>query len=70
MEKDLLQKQTETSKLVVKDGWLICPACRRRKILRVREDTYARRLTVYCRACHAETIVDIEQGQCSRSQSR
>lgn len=70
MEKDLLQKKTETSKLVVKDGWLICPVCRRRKILRVREDTYARRLTVYCRACHAETIVNIEQGQCSRSQSR
>ena len=55
-----MQKQTETGKLVVKDGW----------ILRVREDTYARRLTVYCRACHAETIVNIEQGQCSRSQSR
>lgn len=67
---ELLQKQEEAGKLVVKDGWLICPACRRRKILRVRQDTTALNLTVYCRACHAETIVDIETGQCSRSQSR
>lgn len=70
MEADLLQNQKETGKLVVKDGWLLCPACRRRKILRVRPDTTARNLTIYCRACHAETIVDIETGQCSRSQSR
>lgn len=27
MEADLLQKQTETGKLVVKDGWVICPRC-------------------------------------------
>lgn len=65
-----MQKRAETVKLVVKDGWLLCPACRRRKVLRVRPDTTARNLTVYCRACHAETIVDIETGQCSRSQSR
>ena len=70
MEADLLQNKREPDKLTLKDGWLLCPSCRRRKILRVNPDTAACNLTVYCRACHTETVIDIVSGQCSRSQSR
>ena len=40
MEK--LQKRGECGKLIVKDGWLMCPSCRRRKVLQVRPDTTAK----------------------------
>ena len=68
MEK--LQKRGECGKLIVKDGWLMCPSCRRRKVLQVRPDTTAKNLIVYCRDCRTETMVDIEQGQCFESQCR
>ena len=58
-----LQTEPECGKLTVKDGWLMCPSCRRRKVLQVRPETSAKNLIVYCRHCRTETMVDIEQGQ-------
>lgn len=65
-----LKTTSEYGKLIVKDGWLICPFCRRRKILQVRPETTAKNLIVYCRDCRTETMVDIEQGQCFESRCR
>lgn len=47
-------------KLVVKDGWLLCPACQRGKVLKVRSDTTATNLVVHCKKCGQESVVNIE----------
>ncbi|MCR1907066.1 cysteine-rich KTR domain-containing protein [Intestinimonas butyriciproducens] len=65
-----MQAEKKTDKLIIKDGWLMCPSCRRRKVLQVRPDTSAKNLIVYCRDCRTETMVDIEQGQCFESRCR
>ena len=65
-----LQTEPECGKLIVKDGWLMCPSCRRRKVLQVRPETSAKNLIVYCRDCRTETMVDLEQGQGFQSRCR
>lgn len=65
-----MHTERERGKLIVKDGYLVCPACRRRKILQIRPDTSAKNLIVYCRDCRRESVVNIEQGQCFESQCR
>ena len=57
--------------LTVKDGYLVCPTCRRnRRLIQVRPDTSAKRLVVFCRDCKTEHIVDIDKGQCFESRSQ
>ena len=58
-------------KLDTEDGWLICPICRRnRRLLRIHADTEARNLQLYCKTCKSEILVNIEKGQCFKSQGR
>lgn len=57
--------------LTVKDGYLVCPTCRRNKrLVKINPDTVAARAVVYCRDCKTEHIVDIELGQCFESRSQ
>lgn len=57
--------------LAVKDGYLICPNCRRNKrLMKIDPDTEAVNLIAYCRNCKTENYVDIHQGQCFESRSR
>lgn len=57
--------------LTVKDGYLVCPICRRNKrVMRINPDTVATRVVAYCRDCKTESIVDIERGQCFESRSQ
>ncbi len=67
-----MQNTTEHGKmLIVRNGWLVCPTCRRnRQLMKVRPDTVANRLVVYCRDCKTEHIVDIAEGQCFESRGR
>ena len=66
MKGTVLQDQRECGKLTVKDGWLMCPVCRKGKVLKVREDTEVKNLEVRCKLCGQKTLVNIE----SLSQSR
>ena len=66
MEK--LKESRECGKLIVRDGWLICPCCHKR-VLRVEPNTAAQNLIVYCRNCKRTVTVDIDRGQCFESQS-
>lgn len=55
----------KTKVLPYERGMVYCPSCRRRgnpkhRLLRVRYDTIAHRLPVYCRACKREYIINIE----------
>ncbi len=60
-----------TATIRARDGWLTCPLCKQnKKLLRVHADTEARNLEVFCRYCRRAVILDITQGQSSRSQSR
>ena len=57
--------------LTVKDGYLVCPICRRTKrVMRINPDTVATRVVAYCRDCKTESIVDIDRGQCFESRSQ
>ena len=57
--------------LTVKDGYLVCPNCRRNKrLMKVNPDTVATRVVAFCRDCKTENIVDIDQGQCYESRSQ
>ena len=59
-----MQFNEKTAKLIVKDGWVICPVCRRNhRLLRVGPETEARYLPVYCRDCKTELILNITKGQ-------
>lgn len=55
--------------LLKKGGFLQCPHCGNRKLLRVTPTTEARALPVWCRKCQREITVDIERGQCRLSRS-
>lgn len=58
-------------KLDTDNGWLICPVCRRnRRLLRVKPSTEAKDLQLYCKTCKQEIVVNIEKGQCFKSQGR
>lgn len=57
--------------LTVRDGYLICPRCRRNKrLMKINPDTEATRVVAYCRDCKTENIVDIYRGQCYESRSQ
>ena len=59
-----MQAQLKHGKLVIKDGWITCPVCKRnRRLLRVEPDTAATALPVFCRDCKTEIILNIERGQ-------
>ena len=64
-----LQGSEKRGKLTVKDGWLICPRCRKGKVLKVREDTEVKNLEVHCKLCGNTDIVNIESLSQSRSAS-
>ena len=65
-----MQVEENRGKLVVKDGWLTCPVCQRNhSLLRIRDDTEAKNMPVYCRTCRTEIILDIARGQSVKRQS-
>lgn len=69
MRETVLQDQGKRGKLTVSDGWLMCPVCRKGKILKVRDDTEVKNLEVCCKRCGQKTIVNIESLSQSRSAS-
>lgn len=65
-----LQAAPGCGKIIVKDGWLSCPICKRNhRLLRIDPSTEARSLPVYCRTCRSEIILEIDKGQSVKRQS-
>lgn len=66
---DSYQVPTNTSvtdgsgnRLTVRQGYVICPNCRRKRLLRLLPRTRASSVALYCRHCHQEVVVDIREG--------
>ena len=55
----MMAVECEAGKLRVKDHWVLCPVCRRGKVLKLRPGTRAENLAVYCRVCKTESVVDL-----------
>ncbi len=55
-----MQRNTECGKLIIKDGWVICPICGKGKIQKLLPSTTAHDLPRICKRCGRETIVNIE----------
>lgn len=59
-EEKVLKAYSDHGKLVIKDGWVICPVCGKGKILKVNPDTTAHNLPRPCKRCGQESIVNID----------
>lgn len=56
--------KSEKQKVQVRDGWVVCPVCRRnRRLLRIDDSTEAHGLPVYCKDCKNEIVLDIARGR-------
>lgn len=55
-----LRRLRNTGKLIVKDGWVICPICGKGKILKINPDTTVHGLPIKCKLCRQESIVNID----------
>ena len=69
---EVLQSAQNRGKLLmVRNGYLVCPTCRRnRRLIQIKPDTEAHNLVVFCRDCKTEHIVDIVEGECFESRGR
>lgn len=61
----------ESCKIVIKDGWAICPVCGKGKLLKLGPDTAVHRLPCKCKRCGQVSQVNIDQrlSQCRESTS-
>lgn len=48
---------------MIKDGWIYCPICHHKTRTRIRPDTTAKNLPVWCPVCKNESVVDVENGK-------
>lgn len=65
-----MQNESKCGKLVVKDGWVTCPNCKRNhRLIKITDETEARNFPVYCRTCRSEIVLNIDRGQSVKRQS-
>ncbi len=65
-----MKNALECSKIETVAGWVRCPKCGDRRLLRVTDSTEARNLIVYCRKCKTELTLTITRGQSIQCQSQ
>ena len=59
-----MRTANESAKMIVKDGYSVCPVCRQITNQAVRPETKATSLQLWCRHCKAVHLVNIDSGQC------
>lgn len=55
----MMTVESEAGRLRTKGNWVLCPVCRRGKLLKLQPETRAKNLAVFCRVCKTETIINI-----------
>lgn len=45
---------------MIRDNWVLCPACGGKTRTKIRPDTEAKNLIVFCPKCKRESVVDIK----------
>ena len=50
------------------EKWVLCPICGGKTRQKMREDTEAKNLIVFCPKCKNESVVDIRNGEVKRSE--
>ncbi len=48
---------------MVKDGWVYCPVCHNKTRLKIRQDTVAVNVPVFCPKCKNESIMNFKDGK-------
>ena len=48
-----------TMKRTMQEGWVLCPRCKKGKVLRLRPETRAVALEVHCKRCNQRSLLDI-----------
>ena len=48
---------------MVKDGWVYCPICNNKTRTKIRPDTVARNLPVFCSKCKNVSVMSFENGK-------
>lgn len=43
------------------ERWVLCPRCRKKTRLKIREDTELRNFPLYCPKCRGETLVSVDR---------
>lgn len=43
-----------------KEQWLLCPKCKNKTRLKIREDTEIKNLPLFCPKCREEVLIDIK----------
>lgn len=56
----MLQQGQKCGKLVIKNGWAMCPVCGKGKLLKLLPTSSARDIPRQCKICKQETILNIE----------
>lgn len=56
-----MQNQTICDKIDTKDGFLLCPRCKRHKVLKILPGTEGKNIVVWCKSCRTESVVNIEK---------
>lgn len=54
---------------MVKDGWVYCPICSNKTRTKIRLDTEARNLPVFCPKCKNISIMDVNDFEVQLSES-
>lgn len=55
-----MSNRPECGTIGTRGGWVICPTCRKGKLLKILPDTAVRNLPCKCKLCGTETIVNIK----------
>lgn len=46
---------------MMKEEWILCPVCKNKTRLKIREDTELKNFPLFCPKCKQETIINVKQ---------
>ena len=49
--------------MIAKSKWILCPVCKNKTRLQIREDTELKNFPLYCPKCRQETLIEVKNLQ-------